>query len=355
MKLLILITTLMKNFLIACALASFLLTACNNDDAALVSENPPPVDATPTPARELKLVTSSNTSGKVTFSDLLAASPIVKSVSVSGLDSDGIFFDSGKDQIVLASRTNNRLESYLGLRNSIISGTDNLMLAFSSTSDFNNAREIAVIDDKVIVTQDQNTANGNINKILVYQKTASSFNLMNTYTVDFKVWGIHIEGSDLYAVADLTSDIVVFNNFFSNPSGNITPSKRVVIEGLVRTHGITFSAADNRMILTDVGSATSATDGGLVIINNFSSVFMATANMGTITTGNQIRVYGPTSLLGNPVDVAYDNVSKNIYVAERLNGGGQVLTFSLPTSNGDYAPTSSRIEAGVTAVYLVRK
>ena len=138
---------------------------------------------------------------------------------------------------------------------------------------------------------------------------------------------------------------MVFENFFSNPNGSILPTKRVTIEGLVRTHGITFSAADNRMILTDVGSATSDSDGGIIVINDFSSKIAATPNMGTITMANQVRVYGPNSSLGNPVDVAYDNVTNNIFIAERLNAGGKVLTFALPMTTSDATPLNSRTEA----------
>ncbi|MCR5862724.1 hypothetical protein LRS05_11485 [Flavobacterium sp. J372] len=61
-------------------------------------------------------------------------------------------------------------------------------------------------------------------------------------------------------------------------------------------------------------------------------------------------------MLGNPVDVAYDNVAKRIYVAERLNGGGRVLTFASPsTGTFDTAPLQNRAEPGVSAVYLSRR
>ncbi len=337
----------MKNLFLTLAVFTLSLGACSDNDNEQNNNT--------TTNSELKLITGSNTSGKISFTNLLDASPMVKSLSVMGVDSDGTYYDSANDQLIVASRTNNRLELYTGLKNAVMNNTDNLSLQFFSTSDFNNAREIAVVGDKVIVTQDQNTANGNVNKLVVYQKTATGFQLLNSYTVDFKVWGIHVEGTTLYAVADLTSDLVVFNNFFANANGAITASKRVTIEGLVRTHGITVSTADNRMILTDVGSATSDTDGGVIVINNFSTVLGSTANLGTISLSNQIRLYGPNSKLGNPVDVAYDNVTKNIYVAERLNAGGQVLVFPTPTTNGDAAPASSRAELGVASVFLVRK
>ena len=296
----------MKRFILTISSFALFLNSCSNDDETTM---------TPTANSELKLVTTSNTSGKVSFTDLLKSTTTASSLTVNGLDADGAYFDSETDELMLASRTNNTLQLYKGLNSSVANNTDVLLLQSSTNNtDFNNPREIAVSGDKIIVTQDQNTANGNTNKLIVYQKTSTGFTLLNSYTVNFKTWGIHIEGTTLYAVADLSSDLVVFENFFSNPTGNITPTKRVTIEGLIRTHGITFSAIDNRMILTDVGSAASDIDGGIIIINDFSSKIAATANMGTIAITNQVRIYGPNSKLGNPVDVAYDHVTDYIYI-----------------------------------------
>jgi len=345
----------MKKLLLPLFTVSLLLVSCSDDDSSPMNMEPTPVEPNPTPAQELKLFTSSNTTGQISFTDLLATNPTSKSFTVSGTDSDGIFYDPFKDQVILASRSNNRVEAYNGLRTAIISSASSLDLNFSSASDFSNAREIAVTSDKVVVAQDQSAANGNTSRFYVYQRNNSGFSLVNTYTVDIKLWGIHIDGNTMYAIADNTSDLVVYNNFFNNIDGNISASKRVTIEGLTRTHGITYSPQDNVMVLSDVALASSATDGGLVIINNFTSVLNATNNMGTIAMNNQVRIYGPNSLLGNPVDVAYDHVTNKIFVAERANGGGQVLEFSFPTSSGDFAPISNRTEAGVTAVYLLRR
>ena len=345
----------MKKLLFPLAIIAISFASCSDDDSMPTPVDPIPVDPTPTPAVELKLFTSSNTSGAISYTDLLATAPTPKSFSVSSTDSDGIFYDPFKDQVILESRTNNRVEAYNGLRNAIISSATTLDLSFSSSADFTNAREIAVSGDKVVVAQDQNAGNGNVSKFYVYQRNTSGFTLLNTYTVDIKLWGIHLDGTTMYAIADNTSDLVVYNNFFSNATGSISASKRVTIEGLVRTHGITYSPQDNVMVLSDVGLASSATDGGLVVINNFTSVLNMTNNMGTIAMNNQIRVYGPNSMLGNPVDVAYDHVTNAIYVAERLNSGGLVLKFAFPTMSADATPQMSRAEAGVTAVYLHRR
>jgi hypothetical protein len=304
---------------------------------------------------QLSLVTSSNTSGMVTYTDLLAANPTVQSYTVSSIDVDGISYNADTDAITFASRTSNQLQTYTGIKSAFDAGTASISLSVSgATTEFDNPRETAVSDDYIVVTQDQAVTNGNSNKLFLYQKGSSGFTLIKTFTVDFKLWGIHMDGDDLYAVVDLTGDLVQFKDFASNASGTISATKRVTIEGLTRTHGITYSSSDDVMILTDVASATSDTDGGLVIIKNFSTVFNASANLGTIATTNQLRIYGANSLLGNPVDVAYDNVTRNIYVAERLNAGGQVLTFSYPTATGDATPTSVRAEAGVSSIFVLR-
>ncbi|MCB0443373.1 MAG: hypothetical protein KDC50_04920 [Flavobacterium sp.] len=332
-----------KNLFTAVILSSILFMSCSDDDGNQQTVS------------EVKLFTSSNTSGMISITDLVPATPITQSYSVNSTDADGIHYYPSSDEIILASRSNNRLEAYGNVKQAMMDNSSNLSLSYSSTSDFNNAREIAVSGNTVIVTQDQATSNGNQNKLFVYEKSASGFTLQRTFDVDIKLWGIHFDGNTLYAIADLTSDLVAYNNFLSNSSGPLSPSKRVTIEGLVRTHGITYSSIENTMVLTDVAAATSDADGGVIVIKNFSSVFSSTANNGTIGLANQIRIYGPNSLLGNPVDVAYDNVNKMIYVAERANGGGRVLAFSVPMASGDYAPVMNRLEPGCAAVFLLRR
>lgn len=335
----------MKNLFITSAFLILCFSSCDNND----SENN-------TTVPESTLVTSSNTSGKITYTNLLAANPTVKSFTIASLDAEGVSYNSETDAVVVASRTTNKLETYTGIKNALATGTDNLVLSLSSsTGEFNNARETAVSGDTYVVAQDQLASNGMTNKLFVYKKTSTGFTLLKTFTTDFKLWGIHVNGNDLFAVADLTGDLVLFKDYMNNASGTIAATKRVTIAGLVRSHGITYSSSDDVMILTDVANATSGTDGGLIVIKNFSSVFNTTAASTSIALMNQIRIYGPNSTLGNPVDVAYDNVTKKIYVAERLNAGGQVLTYNFPTTSGDLAPIDVRAEAGVTSVFVLRK
>lgn len=319
-----------------------MLTACSDDDDNNGGGGQPD---------QTRLFTSSNTTGMISITDLSGTTPTVKSFSGASLDADGIYYNEATDEIFQASRTNNRIDVFGGINAAFDSNLSSLSILASSTSDFTNAREIAVSGNMLVVAQDQSDANGLQNKLYLYQRSGNAFALQKTFDVDIKLWGIHMEGSTLFAVVDNTADIAVFDNFAANASGPITPNKRFAVEGLVRTHGITHD--DNTMVLTDVGLAASDSDGGLIVIPNFSSVLSSTANGGTIALSAQKRIYGPMSKLGNPVDVAYDDDTNRIYVAERLNGGGQVLTFAMPTAaSADVAPISSRVEAGVSAVYL---
>lgn len=342
-----------KNVYLMSALAGLAIfsTSCSDDDNNDNNNNP-------LPQQTVELYTSSNNSGKVSVTDVSGLNGEVHSFTVAEVtDADGIYYDHVADHIVQASRSQNRLNVFGPIQSAI--DNDATTLSFidnSSNADFSNPREIAVSGSTVYVTQDQNEANGMTNKIVAYTKNGNTFTRIKSFTVDFKLWGIHAEGADLWAVMDNTGQIARFENILSNNDGAIFPTKKVTIEGLIRTHGITYSAAANTMVLTDIGSADLDNDGGIIVIENFTNVFNNTASGGTIVLGAQNRIYGTNTSLGNPVDVAYDHVSQRIYVAERLNGNGRVLTFARPQSSSQNAsPIHSRSEAGVSAVYLSRR
>ncbi|MGV3459549.1 MAG: hypothetical protein ACO1N9_03740 [Flavobacterium sp.] len=324
-------------------------TSCSDDD----NDN----NTTPQP-QTVELYTSSNNSGKVSVTDVSGLDGEVHSFTVAEVtDADGIYYDHVSDQIIQASRTQNRLNIFGPVQSAI--DNDATTLTFvdnSSNADFSNPREIAVSGNTVYVAQDQSDANGLTNKIVAYTRSGNTFTRIKSFTVDFKLWGIHADGNNLWAVVDNTGQIAKFENILSNADGAIFPTKRVTIEGLTRTHGITYAANTDTMILTDIGDALIDSDGGIIVIEDFTTVFGNTASGGTIVIGAQNRIYGTNTSLGNPVDVAYDSVSERIYVAERLNGGGRVLTFARPQSSSqNAAPIHSRLEPGVSAVYLSRR
>jgi hypothetical protein len=178
--------------------------------------------------------------------------------------------------------------------------------------------------------------------------------LRNVITTDIKLWGITFIGDDLYAVVDTDNELAVYTDFLSNSStGMLTTSKRVAIEGLVRTHGLTYDAASNTMVMTDIGQASNGQDdGGFYIIENFMSKFDGTANGGMISASETIIVSGSNTMMGNPVDVAYDGATKTVFIAEAGNGGGLVLSFANVTSGGNIAPSTNYNLESASSVYL---
>ena len=209
-------------------------------------------------------------------------------------------------------------------------------------------RAMAVSGNTVVIADNEN------DQFFVYTRSGSSLTLKNTFDIDFAVWGIEFVGSDLYAVVDKSSDLAVFTNFSSNSvDGSLAASKRVTVEGIVRTHGLTYDSEDNVMVMTDIGDAANVDDdGGFQIIGNFTSTFSSTADGGTIASSSQTRVSGAATKMGNPIDVAYDADSNTVYIAEIGNGGGRVLAFTDINAGGNMTPSMDTSLSGASSLYF---
>jgi len=294
------------------------------------------------------LFVSSNTGGLVGAFEILEDRDLRANTFVSaGEDADGIYYDSNNDVIYQLNRIDNVINAYSNVLTNLQAGNMPDLTATSS-SDFTNGREIAVAGNKLIVAQDANDANNNQNRLVIYDIDANNISLRSIFDVDFNLWGIHLDGTDLYAVVDNTNQVALFSDVFNLGGPTLQPDAVFSVDGLVRTHGIHYSADQDIMLLTDVGDATSDTDGAFIVINDFVN---ASADA-VIDMQEQIRVAGPNSVLGNPVDMVLDNENMSIYVAERANGGGRVLAFDIPTASGDFAPNYNELFAGASAVYL---
>jgi hypothetical protein len=296
------------------------------------------------------LYASSNTSGQMGIFEVGAAPNVNQAnVNVSYADADGIAYVGYLNTVFQLDRTNNRVKAYNNA-NTLQNGSSPVPSA-TSTSDFTNGREIAFGTGKVVVAQDADPSNGNLNKLVVYRASGFSLNLYRSYTVPINTWGIQAQGNDLWAVVDNSNMLSKFDNFFDRPSGNLSPTSTVQIQGIVRTHGLHYDAATDIMVMTDVGDAASATDGAVHVITGFAAKYAAAAaGSGMITLAQQIRIAGGNTLLGNPVDVAYSDRTNKIHVAERANGGGRILIFNMPTVNGNPTPIYNQAFAGATAV-----
>lgn len=282
-------------------------------------------------------------SGEVLVYDVTAST--TKRITTESMSSEGIFYSGFNDAIIQASRSELALQYYSGI-SSTMDG-DNIMADFASTMDLVSPREIAVYANKVVVSD-----NGP-NKFFVYTFTNNSFTLTNTFTINCNLWGIAFKGKDLLAVVDQTGDLAVFTDFFSNTSdGVIAPDKQITIEGIVRTHGITYSASDDLLVMTDIGDAANATDdGGFQVIQDFTNKFNAVSEGGTLALSDQIRVAGDQTQMGNPIDVAYDTHSHTIYVTEV--GNGKLLEFmNILEGGGNIAPSAAQDFEGASSVYI---
>ncbi len=295
---------------------------------------------------DAKVFVSSNNSGVIgvyNFDD--AGNSSMNNFDASANDADGIHYDEANDVIYQLNRSANVINAYSDVQASISSGIAPTLTATSS-SDFINGREIAVLGDKLVVAQDANGANGDVNQFVTYTISPTSITLDKVQATNINLWGIAFDGDDLVAIVDNSADVAVFNNFLALPAGPVTANTTVTVSSMVRTHGLAYDASNDIMILTDVGSGAVADDGALVYITNWSGAI----SDGTVTDAEQLRIAGPLSLLGNPVDVAYDHDAGSIYVAERANAGGRFLTFTVPTTDGDVAPAGNDFFQGASAV-----
>lgn len=336
------------------ALSAIAFTSCSSDD-----DNAVPIgggDSTPETPSVTRLYATNNADGNISYYNVSNVSNVsTTNLVTTSTAADGIYYDELTDAVIQASRSNLALEGFLNV-NAALDG-DILTTDIAGTADMVSPREMAVnanfyvVADNSDVDGDPLTPDG---RFFIYTKTANSFVLRNTITTDFKVWGITFIDNDLYAIMDGTNGLAVFNDFANTTSDVVLPaSKQIFIDGIVRTHGIAFNSASNTMILTDIGDAMSATDGGFHVITNFTSKFAAVSNAGTLALADQIRVSGANTLLGNPVDVAYDNENETVYIAEAANG--KILGFNTIGAGGDITPIVNKDLPSASAVVLYKE
>lgn len=307
-----------------------------------------------------ELYASNNSNGNITKYDVKEEDDVTtKTFLTLSLDSEGIFYDPQEDAVTQASRSLLQLNTYADI--SLAENGVNINASVSGSADLESPRDLAV-NGNFYVVADNADADGNPltadGRFFVYSKSSSGFTLRNVITVDFNVWGITFVGNDLYAVVDNTADLAVFTNFLNTTSTTtLQASKRITIEGISRTHGIAYDRGT--MILTDIGVATGAgadTDGGFHVITNFNSKFNAVADGGVLAVaGNQIRVAGSNTFLGNPVAAAFDAETNTVYIAERANSGGRVLAFTNFESGGNLTPSMNYTLSGASSVYFYRE
>jgi hypothetical protein len=337
-----------KLFLCTLTAMSLIFIGCDNESQLV--DVPSTSQVTPRAHLGAFAFVSSNTSGQLGIFAVGAAIANPPSVgldqrflNLAYADADGVVYDENRDAIYQVDRTNSRVVAL----DSISARTNGESVAPNAMgpSTFINGREATMYNNKVVVADDVTPG-----RLASYHVNTDHISDYRWHDVGFEVWGIQATAKDLWAIEDVSSNVVFFRDYFKAKSGALSATAVVAIEGLVRTHGLHYDESADLMVLTDIGAASSATDGALIVITNFAAKFAAAGNGGTIGLADQIRIAGDMTELGNPVDVAVDGSAGAIFVAERAQQ--KFLVFAIPNTNCNCAPVYSTAFAGASAVTL---
>ncbi len=336
----------MKNFTLPAVLlfSAFALVSCSTDSEG-IDDTSAPVSLSKT-----TLFTGSNTSGKINMFDVSDMNSITnKSFQSASRDSDGIHYDPINDCLFEASRSEKNVLVFENLN----SNENGAALAPSLRSDvqIENPRDIAVSGNRIVVSSDA-SGPGESNKFYVYESTSNSVRLVNIYETGNQHWGIFLRGNTLYAAMDNSGRIAVYNDFFSNTSGELTADDVFNIAGAKSLRGVTYDEAEDRLFLADVGNPLNDSDGAIHTIDNFSVIYSGMNTFGSISASQVKTITGSSTMLGNPVDLEYDNVAKVLYAAERSTNGGMALAFDNFSNGGNMSPRMKQSVSGISSIYL---
>lgn len=134
--------------------------------------------------------------------------------------------------------------------------------------------------------------------------------------------------SDRLFVAMTNGSVSVFDGFVADnfgASGVARTFTSATAGGATNFHGIDYDAATDRLVVSDVGSAADASDGSLYAFRAASTL------SGSVTP--DVTISGPSTLLGNPVDVQFDGAE--VRVAEKSNSAILVYTNLFESAGGD--------------------
>ncbi|GAA3564558.1 YncE family protein [Marinobacter xestospongiae] len=191
---------------------------------------------------------------------------------------------------------------------------------------------MAYLAEQGLVVVANNTAS---NLLVIGASAAGNVAPVATVALAANAWDVHYDADgDRLFVAQVDGLVAVFDDFEDTLGIGGASRTFSIIDGdnetSVNLHGIDYDAASDRLIVSDVGQASSPDDGKLYVINNAS-----TAN-GTVTAA--ITFKGDNTRLGNPVDLQLHG--PHLRIAEKANGGGALLTIHnlFQTSGGNVAP-----------------
>lgn len=196
---------------------------------------------------------------------------------------------------------------------------------------FANPKGIATIasDGLVVVAN-----NGASTLLLMGAAAAGNVGPVATVALTANAWDlVYDDASDRLFVAQVDGTIAVFDAFSADRGVGGANRTFSVVDGdgeaSVNMHGIDYDAESDKLVIGDVGEASSADDGKLYVIND------ASVADGEVTAATTFK--GPNTRLGNPVDLQLDGT--DVRIAEKANGGGAILVYQniFSRAGGDVA------------------
>ncbi|HEX8316502.1 MAG TPA: hypothetical protein VF609_15985, partial [Flavisolibacter sp.] len=276
-------------------------------------------------------------------------------------DGNGVHYDNKNNILFQAGRTGKTI--YVFNNASSLSASNMPSSSFMDAS-LSSARDIAYDNNSNTLF----VANNTDSTLRIYPNASASTGNITGRTVKLsgQPWGIFFDQgrNRLLILMDLAAmRIEVFNNPATLTAGIATANSILNITdrpngSKSRLHGLTYSTKLDVLLVTEIGEAAApaipdpskpafTADGGIYMLEGAAAKLTAGGN----TTATR-TIYGSNTLLGNPVDIAFDDRdNKNlIYIAEKANK--RLLVFKL-SDNGNVTPT---IQTTVTtlpeAIYL---
>lgn len=339
-------------------ISSFTFMSCDKDD-----DNPP---ATPVSRLFVSNADTDPATPNLEIYDPADASSFVASVKIASgaKDGNGVVYDDSKNILFQAGRTAKTIYYFNNANSLTTTATPSGSFTDASLS---SARDIVYdnTNNTLIV------ANNSDSTLRIYTNASTATGNVTGRVVKLsgQPWGLFFDqpNNRLLVLMDLAAmRIEVFNNPSALPAGIATSNSTMNISdrpnaAKSRLHGLTYSSKLDVLIVTEIGEAVAPlipdpskpafnADGGIYIIEGAKAKLTAGGNV----TANRV-IYGANTMLGNPVDVAFDDRDNKrlIYIAEKANK--KILIFKL-TDSGNVAPTTSTtVTTAPEAVYLYTK
>ena len=309
------------------------LAACGSDDGSDGTDGTDGVNGSPGLSYLNYLLANNGSENAGTVDTVNQSGAVSKSFSTGA--NEGIAIDPSGDLVQAADLTDNAIRTICRINQRVAGGEYSSQYdreITGTTTGLANPKGIALAEDAGYVFG----ANLNELNISVFGTAAAGdVAPVATTTLSVKPWDLtYDEAKDRLFIALTDGTIAVYDDYMANgftasaADRTITPSNSEGTKISVNAHGIAYDRASDRLVVSDVGDAASATDGAIFVISSAS----------TADGGTQVdrHIYGPESMLGNPVDIILSGTE--LRVAEKSNDAVLVYSNIFASGSGDIAP-----------------